>query len=371
MSSLATECGQNMQIGPRSTIEMMVGTNSRSWVSNCMAELTSVEIGSHLLPVTRTQYTEDNCYVCSPYASMVSYALYELQEVNHYTLRRILRSLIYCLAPLLRAADIDRVICVNNWMLSTNLYPNWKGEDLENLTKRLIAQNPDHAIILRSLNQYSNADLSNALWDADYLRVPSRQVYIYPTDGTQLQRANTKRDLHLLHENSEHRIVRHTELTDDDDERIKQLYDQLYLEKYTPLNPQFTINLIRTWRKTGQLKFFGLRNRKGVLDGIAGCFIVDKTWTTPIVGYDMKLPQSAGLYRMLMALIIEECKKREVTLNLSSGAAQFKRLRGGLPEIECSAVYCKHLSFSRRLTWKFVSELLSHIGERVLVKFKL
>ncbi|HSF01902.1 MAG TPA: class I SAM-dependent methyltransferase, partial [Solirubrobacterales bacterium] len=58
-----------------------------------------------------------------------------------------------------------------------------------------------------------------------------------------------------------------------------------------------------------------------------------------------------GLYRTLMALFIAEASERQLLLNLSAGADQFKALRGAVPVEEFDAVYDRHLPVLRRSVW--------------------
>ena len=342
------------------------------YVANCETEFVLCRLGEHVLPVTVNDSQYDNSYVCSPYTGAISYPLVELREINSLLLRGSLAGLIHGVAPILRSSHINRAVCVNNWLLSTNLYPRWNGDGLQELTRRLIDRYPHHAILFRSLNAATNRDLCKNFRDAKYLLAPSRQVYIFDDPAAKyLQRNNSKWDVRLLTRETEYKIVTPNQFDSGDDVRIKRLYDMLYLEKYTPLNPQFTVRLIRLWRESGAIQFYGLRSLKGTLDGITGCFQRGNILTAPLVGYDTMLPQELGLYRMLMAIVLRETARRQVTLNLSSGAASFKRLRGGQPFIEYTAIYCEHLSRYRRLVWKTLAGLLTHVGARVLREFQL
>jgi len=52
---------------------------------------------------------------------------------------------------LLRAARINRIVHLNNWMLSTNLHGSWTGEGLTEIREHLVGHFPDHIIAARSL----------------------------------------------------------------------------------------------------------------------------------------------------------------------------------------------------------------------------
>src|SRR5262249_40204740 len=144
-------------------------------------------------------------------------------------------------------------------------------------------------------------------------------------------------------------LVASAEFRDDDFVRAQMLYQQLYLEKYTWLNPQYTAAFMRAAQAGGILEFWGLRARDGRLAGVIVFFDCGRTMTRPIVGYDATLPHERGVYRMLMALALRRARERKMLFNMSAGAASFKRNRGGIAALEYSAIYNAHLAPTARL----------------------
>jgi len=355
----------------RAFLTPLMKDGARPHVANIETRMMLLRAGSIVMPVTINDREYDNSYVCSPYTAVISYPLEELGKLNSRALRGALKSLIHVMSPLVRGGGINRVVSVNNWLLSTNLYPAWNGGHLDRLTELLVAQFPDKAIMFRSLNRATNDELYQAFAKAGYVLAPSRQVYLF--DGVRpdyLRRPNTRWDQKLL-KNSPYTEVNHDGLTENDDAEIVRLYDLLYLKKYSYHNPQFTSRLVGLWRRERLLELFALRSPEGRLDGVVGCFSRNRVMTAPMVGYDTMLPQKLGLYRMLMAIVLREAARQNMTLNLSSGAAGFKRLRGGEPHIEYSAIFYAHLPWQRRAIWRTLSLLLTQIGARVLKKYEL
>jgi hypothetical protein len=276
---------------------------------------------------------------------------------------------------LLSAARIDRLVQVNNWLLSTNIYPSdWDGDDLKAMTALLVERWPDHAIGFRSLNGFSNPVVLERLRSLGYLALPSRQVYIFDgrlgPDAPFRMRHNVAIDTRLLRRGA-YRIVREETTSDADLERLEQLYNLLYLEKYCRLNPQFTAAWLRCGQRDGWLELLTLRNAEGRIDGVVGWFGAGGIISAPIVGYDTGVPAKEGLYRMLTALCIEEAARRRWVLNFSSGAAHFKRLRGGAPEIEYSMVYVRHLPAGRRAAWRALQIASTAVAAPLLKAFRL
>lgn len=346
--------------------------NSSQLVKNINTTTELVRVGSDVLPLTINDTQFDNSWVCSPYNATVTYPLEELRHIDNSLLRFGLSGMIHSLAPSLQLCRINRVVCVNNWLLSTNLYPEITRESIRALTSIVTDRFPEHAILFRSLNSFTNSALMTALKNEGYLLAPSRQVYLY--DGRQpeyLRTSNTKRDCKLLETTTAFSVVPHQELSSTNDSRIKELYNLLYLKKYSNHNPQFSERLIRLWREPKMMQLFGLQNPQGRLDGIVGTFTMNGVMTAPLVGYDIAQPQSLGLYRMLMAQVLKSAATDKVVLNLSAGAASFKRLRGGRAELEYSAVYTQHLPFRQRAVWATLATILEQVGGRVLRRLQL
>ncbi len=317
----------------------------------------------------------DNCYVVSPLTAYTGYADEELRRLDRPLLAWPLHRLISAVSALLRCARIDRIVQINNWLLSTNLYPaDWPGEQLEEMTASLRQRFPDHVLCLRSLNRHSNAELIDRLLDLGYLAIPSRQVYLF--DGREGERAafrrrhNSRMDAILLRR-SPYQVVTGDDLEDADFQRLEQLYNLLYLDKYCVLNPHYSAEWIRRGQRDGWLQLRVLRTDEGRIDGVVGWFANAQIISAPLVGYDTALPQRAGLYRQLTQLCLQEAARRRVLLNFSSGAAGFKRLRGGEAQIEYSLVYVAHLGWARRLVWRVLATLLHGIGVPLMRTLKL
>jgi hypothetical protein len=339
-------------------------------VRNVRAELLVLAEGETVFPLTVTDARDENSYVCSPYTTYVSYAREELPKLANPALERALGAVIGATGAALERGRVDDVVFVNNWLLSTNLYPRWSAERIDEIVRRCTSRWPDHALAFRSLNADTNRVLLAALRDAGFFFLPSRQVYLFDgRSGAFAERHNTRIDLGLL--SRDYEIVPHERIEPRDMPRFEALYRMLYLDKYSYLNPQYTAEFMRAAHETEWLRFSALRSANGSIDGVLGTFEIDGVITAPIVGYDTSAPRSKALYRRLMAIVLRETLERGLTLNLSSGAAEFKRLRGGTPAIEYTAVYDRHLSVGRRAVWRSLAALVDRIGVPLLRRYEL
>lgn len=357
----------------RNLLQPFIRDGVKSYIDNVDTRLLVLQCGEAVLPVTINEQEYDNSYVCSPYTHYITYAAEELRELKSPLLESILRPFLRTVGLALRQAGINRVVAVNNWLLSTNLYPGLGEDQVRRMTKELVREFPSHAILFRSINRRSDPSLYSALKESSYRMVASRQVYLLdaanPSALSSKARWLLKRDFKLI-EQGEYEIVRPDMLKQEDIPRMAELYRMLYLDKYSLHNPQFNEAFFRLALETASLRFIALK-KQGRLDAILGYYSRNGVMTTPIFGYDTGLPKETGLYRMLSALLIREAQERKLLLNESSGAAQFKRNRGAEGEVEYTAVYDSHLPLYRRSVWTFLSFLINRVGVPLMQRRKL
>ena len=346
-------------------------------IGNVSTRMALLDTGTRQFPLSINDGFEaqDNCYVVSPRSTYSGYARAELERLRRPLLTWPLKLLSLLTDRLLSAARVDRLVLVNNWLLSTNLYPaDWDLDELPAISALLRGHFANHGFGFRSLNDFSNLELRKRLETLGYLSIPSRQVYLFDArHGSQaplLKHHNTRLDAVLL-KRSPYEVVPGSALTDADYERIEHLYNRLYLDKYCRLNPHYSAQWMRRGQRDGWLELHALRTADGRIDGALGWFADAGVISAPIVGYDTALPQRVGLYRQLTRLCLQAAVERRQVLNFSAGAAEFKRLRGGQPQIEYSLIHVAHLPWPRRLVWALLAGLLKGIAVPLMHRFKL
>lgn len=322
-------------------------------------------------PVTINDTEWENSFVCSPYTAYVHYAKDELKgKVNHKIVQFLLFNLLNLIAKWLKKGQLNKNVHVNNFLLTTNPYPEWNGKEIEEITAFLTKEYPDHAIIFRSLNEHQHQQLLNQFEAKDYELIGSRQVYIFDLEfDTWKKKKNNKLDNKLIKKQQLTRL-NHAEMGEHLEEAL-QLYQQLYLQKYSTYNPQFTLHYFQKCHESKSILFQGYKDVKNKLKAFSGLFIIDQTITSPLVGYDTSACQKEGLYIHAAQLAILHKFESNLLLNLSSGASGFKMHRGGQPSIEYSAIYMKHLSKSRQIRWSILRYLSNKIGVPLIKKYKL
>jgi GNAT acetyltransferase-like protein len=349
---------------------LQVGSGRPEWIPNLTTQVDIVGSGAGIMPVTINHGETGNSWVCSPHTAYVRYAREELRRLAHPLLAVPLGALCGAFGAYLWKSEIDTAVAINNWTLSTNLYPDlnrrWLREWIEEAQQRW----PRHAIWFRSLNRRDTPEWLAQLASLGCELIPSRQVYLYDRiDLGARVPVNLHRDLKLLRS-------RRLEATEADSwtladfERAAELYELLYMNKYSRLNPHYGAAFLRAWHAAGLLRLMGWRGESGELEAVVGIFGSATTLTAPIVGYDTASPPRRGLYRLLMAAVFELAGASGRRINLSAGAAHFKRLRGGLPSIEYSAVYARHLPANRRRAVRLLSRLATSLGEPLMRHFQ-
>ncbi len=337
-------------------------------IKNIQTDIQIITLDGQPVPITVNDEEYDNSYVCSPYTAYISYAKDELGLLRKPLLQWGLKGLIGWVSLLLKLAKINRTVSINNWLVSTNLIPDWSFGAVQEITKDLLRHYPQHSLSIRSLNAKTNSPLMDRLIQQGWELIPARQVYLFDNHHSDWSnRKNVKNDGRLLAK-TPLTWVKPADLHDNDFGDMEDCYQQLFIKKHSHLNPQFTAEFFRELHQAGLVEFHGFRNADGRIIASIGLFTQQDTITTPIVGYDTRQPKELGLYRLVMALLLKLAKERGQMLNLSSGAADFKRQRGGEPVIEYTAFYVQHLSAKRRWALQCFSRTLNHFGPHFLQK---
>ncbi len=338
---------------------------------NVRTTLFGLKLGDQLLPVTVNDGERGGSYVCLPHSAYSLYARREIALTTTGVAAWAMQRLIDLAEPLLRVADINRIVHIDNWLLSTNLHGDWQGDGLAAARHLLTQHFPAHIISIRSLDAWANAALLNATLADGWLLLPSRQIWV--TDDMQAQwtrRRDVGHDRRLLR-NSGLEIEELGTMSASDAQRIAQLYAALYLDKYSALNPAFSAEYIAATGADGIMRYHVARAGDGTIMAVAGTLTRGEVLTTPIVGYDTAAPVERGLYRIACLLAGDEALHDGRRMNGSAGAASFKRNRGATGVIEYSAVYVAHLPRARRWPIATIAAILQRFAVPYMRKHQL
>lgn len=342
------------------------------YIENVKSTIYLLEMDDLILPVTVNEAEFENSYVCSPYTHYISYAKEELWELHMPKVEKILSKSIDFIGFLFKRTSINKIVSVNNWFLSTNLYFPLTELQIKRMTQFLVQKFPTHTLLFRSLNKTLHDDMLNGFEHNDYHRIMSRSIYLFhPERFRKLNRKHRKdylQDKHLM-KHSLYQVIEASEVSENMIPFIKNLYEELYIKKYSKHNPQFTSHYYRNVL-LHQLINFKLLKVQDSYEGVIGYFQRNHVLTTPILGYKIEKGTSNGLYRLLSLLIADEVLEKNYTGHFSAGAGEFKRNRGSVQEIEYSCFYNKHLSIKSRLVWGVLKFIMDQIVEPMAKKFK-
>ena len=177
----------------RSLLGPLIRCGPQRLIDNADAEVRVLVAGDLVLPLVlgNPAPTIKNSYVCSPTTHYIDYAKREIEIELHDQpfARALVPPMLDLLRPLLLWSKFEQVVFVNNWLLSTNLYPALPYARLQTLRDILVSAFPEHAIVFRSVNDQLNAELMAQLQGLHFRSVFSRQVYILdPRDSRYQQK---------------------------------------------------------------------------------------------------------------------------------------------------------------------------------------
>jgi len=334
-----------------------------AFIANALSQPMLLRHAGRCLPVTVDDGGYGRSYVASPHSAYALYAREEIEIIGMRQGRRAAGALLSMLDHMLRGIAFNRAVHLDNWLLSTNLHDDWDGTDLPAIRGLLASRFPDHFLILRSLDSWSCPAVLDAARSDGWILLPARQVWVVDDLSRDwLPRHNHANDRRALARSGlTVEDLRQVEAADA--VRIAQLYHQLYVGRYSTLNPVFTDRFVMLTAQIGLCQYRVARDGSGRIMAAVGMTERNGIMTPPVVGYDTERPQGEALYRIASYMFSDWALERGLALHGSAGAATFKRNRGARGVIEYMAVHAAHLSPTRRS----VVLLLAGALERAMV----
>ena len=335
---------------------LLVAEGAARLIDNADVETLALVADGEIWPLVLSNPSVVNADMCSPLTWYVRYVPAELTNVRGAAAGTVALARALPMSALLRLGSADRVVYVNNWLAATNPAPGLPSPLVPAITDRLIERWPDRAIVLRSIAPVLDPEAATTLRAVGYTLIRSRRIYVVDgRDDALVRHGNVRRDLAAL-ENTPYEIVGDPVRLAPHANRIAELYRGLYLGKYVRYNPQLNERFFERTIAGGLFRYQGLF-RDGRLDGIVHSLVAGSVVGSFLLAHDQTVRRSAGLYRMLIALLIRQAIDRQMRLNLSSGVGAYKELRGARGVDEFDAVYDAHLSGRRRLPWSALRAL--------------
>ncbi len=337
------------------------------YVANVTAPMACLAWSGKVLPLSFGQRpSPEESFVSSPFSQYIHYAEEELRLVPGWA-RGPLKLLIRLLGWWFRTSHLNRVVMVNNWLLTTNLYQDWNDPEIPSM---LVQAFPDRAILFRTVNPKLDAALLQSLVENGYRRLVSRQVYL--RDSSVAPNRQLRNDL-KVYRRSSYELVQ--QLSEAELTRAAELYESLYIRKYSVFNPRFRVAFLRLLQQSEAMQFRGFRSPEGRLDAFLVFNVRQRSFgpvmSQPLFGYDTSLPKELSLYRLLSTQTYLEGLAHGRLVHLSAGVGEFKRNRGATPILEYNCVHHAHLPLRRRLPWRLLEQVLNRVASPIRQKLEL
>lgn len=335
----------------------------RHYIENVYADIFIIKVDDYIFPViVPDENVTNNSYICSPYQHYITFGKQYLDLFPNPIIISIIKPLIGLLGRLSKSARIDSVVYVNNWLFSTDLYPQGlTKEHFQAITDLLKTRFPDRAIIFRSLNEITNSNEISNLEQVGYKLIASRVVYISDVTNEEIFHTRIfKSDLRLW-EHSPYKIVDQVDLSLDICKEFLRLKNLLYIAQHSTLQPQITRQFMELLFNKNLLHFKALM-LDGVVKGVVGYTQLNRVMYCPFFGFDKTDPDHSVIYRLLNADLLLEARKSAHFFNQSAGASFYKSVRRAQEATESMAVYTEHLTLWQRIAWYALRQCMNKLG---------
>ena len=348
-----------------------------SWTQACQGALIDnwhakpalLKLEQEWVPLSVGCVADQQTYLASPQHGYIDYAREELDQLQDEKSRRWAAKALAVAEPWFAMMALDESISINAWGVSTHLYPHWSLDKVSLITDTLVNSFSDRPLWMRTLNEVGDAKLMAHLLANGWQLWPSRQVYVFdPKDAADwANKRNNQIDQKLLR-TTPLQMVLPDDFVSEDALDMARLYAMLYLDKHSRWNAGYNESYFKLAIANRWLDFYGFRDGSGQLVAFIGVFADGRTMTTPMLGYDTALPQTLGLYRLLMGKVMALALESHLFLNLGAGSANFKKMRGGKAVLEWHAFYGRHLSLWQSQTMRLTAWLLGKTVPSFLAK---
>ncbi|MFN8674718.1 MAG: hypothetical protein U0457_21880 [Candidatus Sericytochromatia bacterium] len=365
---------KNDNIGLQKYLEQFIKNGTLNLIDNVDAEMQILMVNDDLFPIILSNPNQKvkNSYVCSPVSHYIDYGKeeIELELKDKPFLKNLSLGGIRAIENFFKKLDFEKVVYVNNFLLSTNLYVPFDIDYLKEIRDFLVKKFPDRPIIFRSINDMYNKNIYDKLSSLGFHHVFSRQVYILdPKKEVYKKKESYQKDLKIKRK-TKYKWFTENDITPKDYKRIRELYDFLYIDKYSPLNPTFNEEFINQ-TINNPLFTYKVLKKDNEIYAVFGYIQRDGVITAPVFGYDTAMPQKDGLYRLTALQILEDALEKNYIVHMSSGVSKFKMHRGAEPSMEYNMVYVDHITKKQRLPWLALEKMTDNIIVPIMRKYQL
>lgn len=340
-------------------------------IENLYGEVGLLAFEGYLLPFTLGNYKrKKTAYVASNISQYIDYAEDEIISNPKYKKQlRIIAPIVFeILRVFSRATGFDKCIFLNTFFLSTNLPQGKIPSGIEEAIKTLKKHYPNRAIVFKGIAANRSLPLLHRLKQSGFKTIPGRLLYFIAHDDEDFKKKRPyQQDLKRWQKAEGFTWVKPDKLLEEQRRTIVKFYKDLYLEKYSLFNPQYTERFIKAAHESKILPF-DLLFKENELLAVQAIHTNQNELTTPFIGYDQKKPKDWNLYRFMNIRMTQLAIEKNLDFNMSSGAGKFKKQRGGKPIFEYNLVYLKGMAFYRKWPYLFFKWLFNKYVKPAMLK---
>lgn len=333
------------------------------YISNLDVEVKILEINNQLIPISFWNTNDHNCYTSSIIWTL-NYASEELKKENNKFKRFLFNFSLNIIKKLLRHLNIDNNLYIWNLLLSTNILPELSEKEIKEIKNFLQIKYPKKCLIFRSVNNKITINLKDNLEKNNFSKIVSRQIFFFQKDD--LLKINKIKDniwdkkLFQKHKLNFNKFSKDT--SDYYIEGIKKCYDELYINKYSRLNPNFSLDFYKNILNNKFFHINWLFYEKKLL-AVYWYYEINKIATTPIFWYILEKNKDFSLYRQITNKTIFETLEKNNILNHSSWAWMFKINRWAIFDLEYMYFLVEWWGIRQKLWWYILEKVSKFIVE--------
>lgn len=324
------------------------------YIDNLTSEMGLIVVNDKMIPFTINSKLA-SCYLVSVSAIVNSYVKLELGLEGKSGWRSMLCSAIDLANPLLRLTQVDRVVFINDWLLSTNPTIRLTDDEMYGVIESMAREYPSYSLIFKSLKILDDGTPDKVRPSNGYGMFEYKSNFcIYPKAK---KTRNNASDLALLRKTKyqlqELKVAREEDLA-----CFVSLYTALYFGRYSKASPRLNQEWFRHTINSGLFRCMVLRDGINII-GFSFQLICQDQLISSYIGYDVSLPTKDGVYRLLMLSGLLKAKEEGLVYNMSGsgrwpGVSTFKRQRGAVLKQQYGAHYSAHLPWPRNLIHTFI-----------------
>lgn len=277
------------------------------------------------------------CFVSSITSALASYARTRVHDIESKPLAIGTLIVSDIASYLLKVINADHSTVLYNLPFSTVLFPTHTRIEFSTSVQNASKRYPG-PIALRGLNAFQHQEFLFELKTLGFILIPYRRIFLVKNPEMSISaRRLVRRELRLLERFPQLSLQLESEFPSHDVPIAIAMYRELYIERYSSENADYSEGFLRTAFATGLLAPITLRDENKRLIGFVALYENESSVTAPLIGHD-KTRCDVPTYRILMIELLRYAGDKGKLLNWSSGVAEFKQLRGASSILEYIAV---------------------------------